>query len=136
RPLAPAAPLQMQLPRGLASMIPLSLWLREDRPVANEGEIAAFGEREALEYSLDDRGARLLAVLRAHSLLRWFFPPPVADPHALLTPALCMVAEDPSPLALREAIETLLAGWRDGNAALLIATEQAARRYLPPLSLG
>ncbi|HLT38097.1 MAG TPA: hypothetical protein VK034_17545, partial [Enhygromyxa sp.] len=136
RPLAPAAPLQLQLPRGLASMIPLALWLRDGRPAADEG--AEFGEAAALEYSLDDRGTRLLAVLRTWSLLRRFFPHPhpLTDPQALLLPALCTVAEQPTPLALRQAIEILLAGFQDGNAALLIATEQAAPRHLPELSLG
>ncbi|MFO7563245.1 MAG: hypothetical protein R6X02_11430 [Enhygromyxa sp.] len=136
RPLAPAAPLQIELPRGLSSMVPLALWVRDGRLAPLDEGAASFGEVEAREYSLDDRATRLLAVLRTWSLLRHFNPHPRADPRALLLPALCTAAEDPSPLVLREALETLLAGFRDGNAALIVETGKAARRFVPRLWLG
>ncbi len=137
--LAPAAPLRVELPRGLASLIPLALWTREGRtlPPAPVGEPApAFAEAQALAYTLEDRGTRLLAVLRAHALLRRFFPHTPREADAALLPALCAAAEDPSPIRLRAGIEALLAGFADGNAELIVATGKAARRYLPALTLA
>ena len=144
--IAPGAPMRIELPRGLASLVPLALWTRAGATLPNEGATAGrepgdevgaeLGPREAASYDLDDRGTRLLAVLRAWSLLRRFSPHASGDARALVIPALCVAAEDPSPVALREAIEAMLAGFGDGNAELIVASGRAARRWRPALSLA
>jgi hypothetical protein len=131
-PLAPAAPLELELPRGLAAAVPLALWSDPDQTGPGE-DARAFGEDEALEYDLDDRGARLLAVLRTWSFLRRFYPHRTSAP---VLPALCAAAEDPSPTALRATLETLLAEFGDGNGEVLVETGRAARRYIPPITLA
>jgi hypothetical protein len=139
RPLAPGAPMRIELPRGLSSMVPLALWSREGRtlPATNPLELApSLDETQAQQYTLDDRGTRLLAVLRTWSLLRRFYPHPTADLQPLLLASLCAAADDPSPVALRATLERLLAGFGDGNAELIVTTGKAARRFVPLLSLA
>ncbi len=140
RPLAPAAPMRVELPRGLGALVPLGLWTRDGRTLPEAaGDLDAapeFAEAEAFDYSLEDRGTRLLVVLRTWSLLRRFSLRRLADARALLIPALCAAAEDPSPVSLRATVETLLAGFADGNAALIVETGKAARRYVPELTLA
>ena len=104
-----------------------------------EAAAPGFGEREAFDYSLDDRGTRLLAVLRTWALIQRFGPrgPNSNGAEApALQRALCAVAEDPTAEGLRATLETLLASVADGNAALLVATGKAARRFVPALRLA
>jgi hypothetical protein len=140
RPLAPGAPAQLELPRALASAMPVALWTRDGRtlPAAPPLEPApAFDERRAWDYDLADRGTRLLAVMRTHSLLQRFHPHSehVQDPRESLLTAMCTVADDDSPLVLHETLERLLAAFGDGNAELRVAFGKPARRWMPELSL-
>jgi hypothetical protein len=86
--LAPAAPLVLELPRGLSAAIPLALW-------HEGGELQPprrFGEDDSLAFSLDDRATRLLVIIEAWSHARWFTPRAQLDAHALRK-ALCAAAQ-------------------------------------------
>ncbi|MFV8751991.1 hypothetical protein ACNOYE_15705 [Nannocystaceae bacterium ST9] len=122
--LAPAAPMILVLARGLSAAIPLALW----HPGGELSPPARFTAEQAAEYTLDDRGTRLLAVIQTWSVLRWFSPHAPRDPIAPLRRALCRAAAlevDAMPAILDE----LLAGFADGNAARI--DDAAAREFVP-----
>jgi hypothetical protein len=140
RPLAPGAPAPFELPRALASAMPVALWTRDGRtlPASPPLEPApAFDERRAWDYDLADRGTRLLAVMRTYSLLQRFraHREQVRAPRELLLAAMCAVADDDSPVNLHEVLERMLASFGDGNAELRVAFGKPARRFVPELSL-
>jgi hypothetical protein len=122
--LAPAAPLVLELARGLSAAIPLALWHHggEIRPPAE------FTAEQASAYTLDDRGTRLLAVIQTWSVLRWFSPHQLHDPITPLRRALCDAAESGAD-AMPAILETLLASFADGNAELL--AESPPREFGP-----
>ncbi len=112
--LAPAAPLLVELGRGLSAAIPLALWHEGGEPEPALG----FDAEQAAEYTLDDRGTRLLAVIQAWSVLRWFSPRSPLDPIAPLRRALCEAAEADAA-AMPAILEVLLASFGEGNAQRL-----------------
>ena len=138
--LAPGAPAEIELPRGLSSAMPVALWTRGGRTLPASPALApapAFDERRAWDYDLADRGARLLSVIRAHSLLRGFHAhrEVVQDQRELLRTAMSAVAEDDSPLVLHEALERMLASFGDGNGEVQVEFGKPARRWTPELTL-
>jgi hypothetical protein len=140
RPLAPGAPTQLELPRALASAMPVALWTRDGRTLPASAPIEpapAFDERRAWDYDLADRGTRLLAVMRTHSLLHRFqaHREQAKAPREVLLAAMCAVADDDSPLNLHEVLERMLAASSDGNAELRVEFGKPARRFVPELSL-
>ncbi len=137
---APGGPVQLELPRALTAALPLALWTRAARtlPTTPEREPApAFEQRRAWDYELTDRGTRLLAIMRAHSLLAWFHPhrERAQGQRELLVEAMCAVADDDSPIALHEALERMLAAFGDGNGEVQVDFGKAARRWTPELPL-
>lgn len=140
RPLAPGAPAQIDLPRALASAMPVALWTRDGRTLPAAPALSpspAFDQRRAWDYDLADRGTRLLAVMRTHALLQRFHPhrEHLRDPRESLLAAMCKVAEDDSPLVLHETLERMLAAFGDGNAEVHVAFGKSTRRWVPALSL-
>jgi hypothetical protein len=133
-------PTSFELPRALASALPVALWTRDGRTLPSSPPLEpapAFDERRAWDYDLADRGTRLLAVLRTHALLHRFHPrrEQLRDARELLLAAMCAVADDDSPLLLHETLERMLAAFGDGNAELRVEFGKPARRWMPELSL-
>ncbi len=134
--LAPARPLELGLPRGLAALVPIALWKSS---TSQPREAApAFDRDRALEYTADDRATRLLAVIQAWSVLRWFSPHPPHDPQAVLREALCLAAEHEGPEAARRALDHLLGRFEDPSAGArpVVAHRRDARRWTLPVGIA
>ncbi|MCA9682304.1 MAG: hypothetical protein KC457_08925, partial [Myxococcales bacterium] len=134
--LTPAEPAVVTLARGTSALVPTALWSLQGQTLPHDGTEPAVPAEPldavtAADYSLADRATRLLAVLRTHAALRYYFPQTSAA--ALREPlrrALCQAAEVDDPRALAETLMSLLAAAGDGNAMVDTTPLARARRKL------
>ena len=139
----PATAAALDLGLGIEALVPTALWTREGKTLPSEPSVAStepieFDARRSWDYSLDDRATRLLAVIRAWTLLDAHFAHVTRVPEPtraqLLTTALCGAAEAEAVTEFAAVLDELLVGFGDGQGALIVDGDR--KRYTVGLTLG
>ncbi|MEM6612849.1 MAG: hypothetical protein AAF652_11475 [Cyanobacteria bacterium P01_C01_bin.72] len=124
-------PYQANLGGGVSCVIPLALWVKDDRTLPHTEEIEAT---KAIDYSLEDRATRLAAIILAWNVWQHFYPyfdVIAVDWLSALKIALESAATDKNTDEFDRTLRLLVAKLEDGHG-IVHAPNRHSHRFSPP----
>ena len=112
-------------------MIPLALWVKDDRTLPHTGEIE---DLKAIDYSLEERATRLAAIILAWNVWQHFYPyfdVVAVDWLEALKTALKSAATDKNTVEFDKTLRRLVAKLEDGHG-IVRAPDRKSNRFAPP----
>lgn len=128
--IADYQPYRADLGGGVSCVIPLALWVKDNRTLPDMGEIE---DSEAIDYSLEDRATRLAAIILAWNVWQHFYPyfdVVAVDWLEALKTALQSAATDKNTIEFDRTLRLLVAKLEDGHG-FVHALNRKSNRFIP-----